>query len=291
MGQKLYTSRVGGEQIIGQLQKTGKLSDGTPLHYAAGLYTYNYRGLKVVDHGGADAGYVADLMRFPAQHFSVATLCNLSSIEPTTINQRIADIYLANGLQPLPPDPIPFHPNADSLRSKAGTYLSKRGDAILRLQLRDNALWADSYFGPCFKLEPLSENRFAVPELLAEIDFSGADNAHLTWMNKREELESDKPHPFDRVAPFTPAAAQLRYFVGVYRGPELDVPYPMTLERNRLVLHPPKKGELALQPVALDLFVGEETRIRFTRDAHGQVSAFLLNTNRTRNLRFERASR
>jgi hypothetical protein len=31
-----------------------------------------YRGLATVDHGGADAGYRADLLRFPQQHFSVA---------------------------------------------------------------------------------------------------------------------------------------------------------------------------------------------------------------------------
>jgi len=52
----LVTYKYGGQQIVKQLQEIGKLNDGTPLHYAAGLYIYNYRGLRVVDHGGSDAG-------------------------------------------------------------------------------------------------------------------------------------------------------------------------------------------------------------------------------------------
>ena len=288
--ENFYNARIGGQQVINQLQEVGKLNDGTPLHYAAGLYTYNYRGLTVIDHGGADAGYIADLMRFPAQHFSAATLCNLSSIDPGKMNQRIADIYLAKELQPVPAADTPFHANPEQLSSKVGTYIASPGDGILRLQLKDGTLWADSYVGPSFKLEPLSENRLAVPELSAEIDFIGAGNARLVWTLKSEELGTDKPHTLDRVVAYAPTTAQLRYFVGTYRSPELDVPYFVASETDRLTMRPPKMAELSLLPVTKDLFVGGGWRVRFTRDAQGQVSGFLLNTGRTRNLRFARAS-
>ena len=61
------------------MQERGYLSDGTQLSYAAGLEIGKYRGLNTVSHAGGDAGYRADLIRFPDQHFSVALLCNLVS--------------------------------------------------------------------------------------------------------------------------------------------------------------------------------------------------------------------
>src|SRR6266446_1106146 len=93
--ENFYTARIGGEALVNQLQERGYLNDGTQLSYAAGLEIGKYRGLNIVSHAGADAGYRADLIRFPDQHFSVALLCNLDSINPSALSRRIADIYLA----------------------------------------------------------------------------------------------------------------------------------------------------------------------------------------------------
>lgn len=287
--ENFYTAKVGGP-IVEELQQTGKLNDGTPIHYASGLYVYNYRGLKVVDHGGADAGYIADLMRFPAQHFSVATLCHLSSIDPTRVNQQIADIYLAKALRKDIPDPPPFHVRLDQLSAKAGIYVDSAADGILRLNLRSDALWADSFFGPSFKMQPIDETHFIVPETGSEIEFPQHSDTRLIWTNKREELGSDKPFQFDRVPSYAPARAQLREFVGLYRSPELDVPYPLRLEGDRLMFQQAKQSPTLMQPVTNDLFAVGATRIRFRRDARGRISGFLLSTVRLRNLWFERVA-
>jgi CubicO group peptidase (beta-lactamase class C family) len=98
--ENFYTARVVGEPVITELQEPGQLNDGTAIDYATGLEVSKYRGLKTVDHAGGDAGYKADLIRFPEQHFSVATLCNLASINPSALNRKIADIYLASDLAP-----------------------------------------------------------------------------------------------------------------------------------------------------------------------------------------------
>ena len=96
--ENFYTARVGGEAVIKELQEPGRLDDGTAIDYAGGLVVTKYRALKIVEHAGEDAGYKAHMMRFPDQHFSVATLCNLASINPGALNRKIADIYLASEL-------------------------------------------------------------------------------------------------------------------------------------------------------------------------------------------------
>ena len=42
-----------------------------------------YRGIRAVGHGGADAGYRADVVRFPEHDLAIATFCNLSTTYPT----------------------------------------------------------------------------------------------------------------------------------------------------------------------------------------------------------------
>ena len=288
--ENFYTNQVGGVKIIQQLQERGKLNDGTSLDYAAGLFIYTYRGLKVVDHAGGDAGYVADMMRFPAQHFSVASLCNLSSIDPTEMNQRVADIYLASEFKQSSHPATPLQVAPKQLRSKVGIYLGSPGDWILRLQLRDGALWADSYDGRSFKVEALSESHLRVPDASVELDFSKGDGSHLAWTRKTVELGTETSRQFNRVEAHTPTADELRDFAGTYRSRELDVPYFVTSEKDRLILHPPKIAPLTFQPITKDLFTSGNWRVRFTRDAQGLVTGFLLNTARTENLRFERSS-
>ncbi len=53
-----------------------------------------YRGLKRVQHGGDWQGYQAQLLRFPTERFSVATLCNLGGTGAEELVQKVADIYL-----------------------------------------------------------------------------------------------------------------------------------------------------------------------------------------------------
>ena len=89
-----YTAKVGGRGLIQQIQTPGTVTDGTKIDYAFGLHIDEYKGLKRVRHGGVFAGYRAEMIRFPDKRFSVALLCNSSSIVPTKIANEIADIFL-----------------------------------------------------------------------------------------------------------------------------------------------------------------------------------------------------
>ena len=102
--ENFYRPLVGGPALVAQQLERGKLNSGKELDYAFGLVHGKYRGLATVDHGGADAGYRADLLRFPEQHFSVACLCNKAETNPGELTRKVADIYLADQLKEPPPD-------------------------------------------------------------------------------------------------------------------------------------------------------------------------------------------
>ena len=89
-----------------------------------------------MEHGGADAGSRADLIRFPDQHFSVACLCNSSDVFPGELAQRVADIYLASqfkepGSGPAKPIRESLVASPQRLAQYAGRYWNK-GDESFR---------------------------------------------------------------------------------------------------------------------------------------------------------------
>jgi CubicO group peptidase (beta-lactamase class C family) len=92
--ENFYTGTVGGPGFLARQLERGRLNDGTQLTYAFGLEVGTYRGLPIVDHSGSTGGYRTHLLRFPSQHTSVATFCNVSNAAATTLTQRVADVVL-----------------------------------------------------------------------------------------------------------------------------------------------------------------------------------------------------
>ena len=97
--------RVGGPDFIATALKKGTLANGDELPYASGLVHGTYRGLPTVGHGGSDAGYRSDYLRFPGERTSIAVLCNLSTANPSELTRRVADVWLADKLGPAPAVP------------------------------------------------------------------------------------------------------------------------------------------------------------------------------------------
>jgi hypothetical protein len=80
-------------QLRSEHDANGQVRQGQLLR--DGADALQYRGLPIVEHGGADAGCRADFLRFPEQHFSSITLCNTPTI-PVALNRKVADLYLAS---------------------------------------------------------------------------------------------------------------------------------------------------------------------------------------------------
>ena len=98
-----YEPKVGTSALMSQVHQTGTLNSGKPLTYAYGLQIGEYRGQRIVEHGGALGGYRAHLMRFRDEHTSVACLCNFGTSDPGTRARRVADEVLRDRFQ----QPVP----------------------------------------------------------------------------------------------------------------------------------------------------------------------------------------
>src|SRR6478735_2862247 len=96
--ENFYTGTVGGPGFLKRQLQQGKLANGTTLSYAFGLTVGDYRGLRLVEHGGSSGGYRTIISRFPTEHTSVVALCNTPEANTTVLSHQVADIILGSKL-------------------------------------------------------------------------------------------------------------------------------------------------------------------------------------------------
>ena len=282
------TPVVGSPAIIASMLTRAVLNDGSRVDYAVGISHGTYRGVPTVSHGGADAGYRAMFMRFPEQKFGVAVLCNLASANPSLLAQRIADVFLADTLKPIPAPPkpdasaeIPVSP--DQLAAAAGLYWNGPDSPPRRFAVQDGRLTA---LTPLVPLKSLGGGRFvAMNGLPVSVTFEMANGraTRVTIAPPGSPVEQLR-----RVEPFTPTAQALTEFAGTYRSDEIDASYRLVAKDSTLRLERLKNPPAPLTPLVADTFNSQIGFIQFVRGAGGRISGFVLDGGRIRRMKFSR---
>ncbi len=172
--QAFYSGALG-RGVMDMLQTTDVLNSGEKITYAWGLVVRKYRGLKVVEHGGAWVGFRAALVRFPEQRFSVIILSNLDSFDPSGLAFKIADIYLAGQLKgpeaggpaskaaTTPAGPAALSVPSAELEALTGHWQDVRFGDWLTLSLKEGKLIA-ALGGRDFPLTPVAPGKYVVTE-------------------------------------------------------------------------------------------------------------------------------
>ncbi len=283
--ENFYTGKVGGPKFTETMLTHDPLTNGEKNTYAFGLVTEKYRGLDAVDHSGADAGYRSDLLRFPAQHFSVACLCNAGDSGPSNLTQKVADILLASELKE--PEAAAakakatfINPPQEQLSAKAGYYFEAKSRLLRKLVVKDGGLGWD-VGDEVIPLHATTNDKFQIGDYPAEMDFSaGAHGLFAMQMG----TPGEKMRQFEQLAAFTLADKQRAEYVGNYRSVEIDPVYRIVEENGKLVLKRLKHDPVTLTAVAPDLFQVEIGSIQFQRDAKKNVAGMKISTGRIRDL-------
>jgi CubicO group peptidase (beta-lactamase class C family) len=272
--------------LRGVLETPGRLADGTTLGYGLGLSLDTHRGLRLVRHGGAWAGYRAMLMRVPERRLAVVTLCNVGSADTTTLSFAALDAAL-DALPNPPPAATPPSPRAAGDRSAleplAGTYYSEPLGESLAIVIKDAALRLGE---DGRALEPLGERQFAAPGGGTTISFAAGG----TGLSLREAGGADpRPVPFRR----SPgggrhAAGSLKGLAGDYHSDEVGRAVTIQVREGVPRLALPGGEIVDLKALDLDLFESDWGIVRVQRDAAGRPAALALTNRGVVGLRFRR---
>lgn len=281
--QNFAEPRVGSAALLARMQEEGTLNDGTHTGYGLGLAVGKHRGVTEIGHSGADAGYRADVERYPEQKLVVAALCNASNSNPGSLTRQVADLYLGGALAPeasvaRQAGTISLTPA--QLAADAGVYRRSTGD-IVRLEVRDGKL---TLGGPS-ELVPISATEFQLRGADVTLTLEQtADGGRAV----RVRRGASTPQLFQRMQPFSPTKAQLAAFAGTYRSSELDTDMRITANDTSLVLGGRRPGSIVMRPIYADAFRGDAGVLEFSRDATGRVTGLVINAGRVRALRFDR---
>lgn len=291
--QNFYTPKVGGPWLIEQLQTTGQLNDGEKIGYARGLGVDEYRGLRRVAHSGGWAGYRAEMVRFPDQKFSVITLCNLGTANPSALAERVSDLYLAGRLGSVP-EAVSAASQApaggaatpvDEARY-AGLYWSPAMGSVRRIYARDGKLLYSRRQDSESELASLGNDRFEMlgAPVMTEVSFAPA----VSGAPRRVSVTSGggKPIVFEEVQPVSLKPEDLAAYVGTYTSTELDTTWVLAIESGSLSLRPKRGPAMPLEPSFADAFGGPAGVMRFQRDSEKKVTGFVVGAGRARDLKF-----
>ena len=286
-----YDAKVGGPDLIAQMLIPGELNNGKNLDYAAGLMHGEFRGLKMVSHGGGWAGYRAELIRFPEQKFSVVCLCNLNSMDPSLLARKVAEVYLEDKMEPEPPgkiddsNPIISLPLSE-LTKNTGSYYNSKNDSFWKVSVIEGKLIAN---GPGYEytLLPVAPDTFRVEGAPATVTFVTSSSGKRPHLKVKISYEKE-PRTFLPVETWTPTRSELEKMAGDYKSDELDSTLTLIHENGALLLKFRLFGEtpLPLLPGLKESFIYKNITIVFDNNPKNRVEGFTLGTGRVKNIRF-----
>jgi len=280
---------VGNQETLLLMNKTGELKDGHKISYAFGQDNKKYRGLSLIYHPGADAGYRAYIGRFPSEKFVVTILSNLASTNAEELSMRIADIYLFKGNFLKPDVSKSFNieenkfPKVDDavLERYIGSYQIYPNIA-LTITLDSNQLTGQFTGKKTWHLlRPTSDSNFIIDALQIEIGFKNTGK-------KAEQLTFSKDGKItsaDRINSSNLDTKNLQQYTGKYFSGETSTFCSIAKVGNNLVVGQLRNDDITLSPLEKDHF---ETKawyfknIIFIRNNDNQITGFDITTDKER---------
>ncbi|GGY30368.1 serine hydrolase domain-containing protein [Pseudoduganella albidiflava] len=304
--------RVGSEATWESMTAPTRLGNGVAVPYGYGLMRHRYRGVEVIHHAGAVIGGACQMMTVPAHALDIVIMSNGAPVNPHELAKQVVDKMLG---EVLPGDallePVPAKAGSASYRRLLGArYVGRTSGLVIGFADVEGALGLSLLNLPPMPLyggdggdggelrlpfEDIAAGPFVLDARALEGE--GAPPATLPFG------EAGVPEPYDLlVAPeggLPPFAAEL---AGEYTVPDLDARATVALEGEELTMRVQGRygaTVLRFEPFGPDLLgwrmEGADIPLRgiahLRRDGGGAVTALVIDTTRTRGMRFVRQAR
>ena len=279
------SGKVGAKQLV-TMSTAGKLSNGKEIPYGMGLVPSTYRGLSILEHTGALAGYRTSFLRFPSERLSVVCLCNSGAANAGQLARRVAEEFLASKITttatvtaPAARPAVAITPSLEDVRSKVGIF---RSDAIGYVEFTEvNGKLSGNGIPELFAMEP---HRYVSADG-GELLFDSQNPARTLELR----LPGQSPIHFERVTVTELSETEMRAYTGDFDSDELNSSARVYIDSDRLSLQIGEGPVIRLVPAGTDrMRAANGAEFVFQRDSSGKVAVFLLSAGRIRNISFQR---
>ncbi|MBT8234235.1 MAG: beta-lactamase family protein [Saprospiraceae bacterium] len=292
-----YHNKLGkGDKLfIQKMQEEGLLTNGESTGHSLGLQKGSYRGLKIVESNGSFAGYLARILRFPDENFSVIILANRADADPRVKSFQVSDILLKDKFASVSEKEeaktdSPTNTKTSTsfaLNQLVGDYevvpgrvaeITVKGDMLHVLQKWD---------GAAFPVINTVGNSYQIPNTsIMELVFSEMESGYAqrlsATLNGVEFL-------FKRKEKLDLPPLNLNDFLGSYYSSEIDASFLIFEEDEELQLkiahYEPTK--LSIYDFHNDALFFDDGLLRFNR-SKGSITGFEFDNGRVNNLKFKK---
>ena len=288
----LESGRLASPRVARMMEARAFLPDGRRAIATNGQEYRSYRGVDTWSHGGTEGGFRSFLLRIPGERVTIAVMGNRADFKKAAFAFDLADIVLADSLEPAPVRP--FVPEKGAALDRyvgdyelyAGVVFSVRrsGDELTFATFgKDGGTPVEQVGKGIFLLNPVAELRMEFH------DFANGKASEMRWqisedgylVAPRVEME-----PLPETI-FRPGAV-----VGRFYSQELLQVATLSDEREGLSLRMGSGASSVLEQYQPDIFRplsgGEAQRVRLIRDATGTVQKIVLSAPLARDIAYRR---
>jgi CubicO group peptidase (beta-lactamase class C family) len=278
---------VGGEELISKLTTRGILNDGDTMSYALGIGVGDYKGLKRYQHGGADIAHRAMLAYYPELDIGIVALSNNSSFPSGSIANSVADVFLAEHMEPQVVEVEVEEGTVDLeiLETYVGEYKADDIGLIIEYTLEDGALTANPQGQSSRGLKAINDSTFSYDGIEAEITFHKNEEGEVM---EATHVQGGNDILLRRLDPYSPSLEELAKFNGVYFSEEVETFYEVMVKDSILIARHRNLEDIELSPTEENFFSGSafffnEVEFKWER---GEVVGFYVSNGRTKNIEF-----
>ncbi|MBW1296406.1 serine hydrolase domain-containing protein [Aquimarina litoralis] len=283
--------KIGSKKLFDKLANTVILKNGDTLSYAFGQRVSRYKGRKVISHGGADAGYRSQILRFPDEKLSIIVLTNDGSLNADEKAYTIADIYLDNkqtfgGRKSIDTIQKPSRAVAkETLKRYVGKFELQPG-FIMEFNEKEEQLYITATGQGTLPLETINEKQFQIRRISATITFVKNKNGDFDTLIFNHNGQNSR----GKRIKYHVDNSKLQEYTGFYYSPELRTTYELILENGNLIAKHQRQEKTTLSPLDHHKFSGDTwffgTLLFEEKD--NKIKGFIATTDRVENLVFNK---
>jgi CubicO group peptidase (beta-lactamase class C family) len=277
---------LGGAEAIEAITTNTILESGDSTGYGLGLGLATHRGRALWTHTGGDVAHRTYFGWYPELESGVFVSSNNAGF-PTSIGRPLAEAFFGDEMEPeeTAADIVAAEMSDERKEAIVGLWRLAAGLEI-DIEVADGDLRATPQGQPTTVLVPTSDSTVSITGVDASVTF----RFEVDGSTRSAVLHQGGENPMSRVEQddeLTPA--MLRAYEGRYWSDEVEVAFELMVEDGELVAHNIRLPSITLQPGATDTFAaGAVGAFEFKRSGNGEVTGFMVNNARTKDVWFER---
>jgi len=227
--------------------------NGYKTGYGFGFMVHEYKGKYVIEHGGADAGYVSQIYIIPNQNIAVLLLSNRRDFINTDLMRKVLDIVLDL------PDDSSIYNRVPKNEDISGIYYFEKGARVFRFTRTEDGTFL-SIMDIRWELFKKDVGLYIIPQFDTEFAFSKKGDVKL--INNGNFTTGIKINP-------TAIAVADRSCAGKYIGTEFDAIHEVIFTENAMILNNNRTGKMPFRKYDNGIYldtVSNMVAIRFKKN-------------------------